>query len=111
MSTKTVRIDGLAGGKGHVLITHLLDAEQMKRSARMYARVTLEPGCEIGFHKHSNESETYYVLAGSGDYNDNGVVRKIGVGDVTFTPDGFSHGLINTGTENLVIMALILLDK
>lgn len=110
MATKTLRVEGLAGGKGHVLIKHLLDAEQMKRSARMYAEVTLEPGCEIGFHKHTNESETYYVLAGSGDYNDNGTIRKVGVGDVTFTPNGFSHGLLNTGTENLVIMALILLD-
>lgn len=110
MATKTVRVEGLAGGKGHVLIKHLLDADQMKRSARMYAEVTLEPGCEIGFHKHTAESETYYVLAGSGDYNDNGTIRKIGVGDVTFTPNGFSHGLLNTGSENLVIMALILLD-
>lgn len=110
MASKVVKIEGLAGGKGHVLIKHLLDAEQMKRSARMYAEVTLEPGCEIGFHKHTNESETYYVLSGSGDYNDNGNVRKISVGDVTFTPNGCAHGLLNTGTENLVIMALILLD-
>lgn len=110
MATKTVRIEGLAGGKGHVIIDHLLDAEQMKRSARMYARVTLEPDCEIGFHKHMNESETYYVLAGRGAYNDDGNVREIGVGDVTFTPHGHSHGLLNTGAENLVIMALILLD-
>ena len=82
----------------------------MKKSARMYAEVILEPGCEIGYHKHTGESETYYVLAGAGDYNDNGNVRKISVGDTTFTPDGFSHGLVNTGAENLVIMALILLD-
>lgn len=110
MATKTVRIEGLAGGKGHVFIEHLLDAAQMKRSARMYARVTLEPGCEIGFHEHRNESETYFVLAGSGDYNDNGTVRKVVPGDVTFTPHGHSHGLLNAGTENLVIMALILKD-
>lgn len=110
MANKVVKIEGLAGGKGHVLIKHLLDADQMKRSARMYAEVTLEPGCEIGFHKHTNESETYYVLSGSGDYNDNGNVRKITAGDITFTPNGCAHGLLNTGTENLVIMALILLD-
>lgn len=105
-----VRVENLAGGKGHVLIRHLLNAEQMKKSARMYAQVTLEPGCEIGFHKHVNEGETYYVLAGAGDYNDNGTVRKIRAGDVTWTPSGSSHGLLNSGTSDLVIMALILLD-
>ncbi|MCD8284299.1 MAG: cupin domain-containing protein [Opitutae bacterium] len=110
METKTIRVDNLAGGRGHVLMTHLLGKEEMKKSARMYARVTLEPGCEIGFHKHVDESETYFVLSGTGEYNDNGTMRTISAGDVTFTPSGFSHGLLNTGNEDLVIMALILLD-
>ena len=29
MAVKTMRVEGLAGGKGHVLIKHLLDAEQV----------------------------------------------------------------------------------
>ena len=31
-------------------------------------------------------------------------------GDVTFTPDGKGHGLTNSGDEDLVFMALIILD-
>ena len=31
-------------------------------------------------------------------------------GDVTFTPDGQGHGMTNTGDEDLVFMALIILD-
>jgi oxalate decarboxylase/phosphoglucose isomerase-like protein (cupin superfamily) len=31
-------------------------------------------------------------------------------GDKTFTPDNCGHALKNTGTEDLVFMALIILD-
>lgn len=67
-------------------------------------------GCEIGYHEHHNESETYYIISGQGVYNDNGTNRPVSAGDITFTPDGFGHGLDNTGTENLVLMALVILD-
>ncbi len=110
METKTVRVENLAGGRGHVLLTHVLSTKEMKESARMYAKVTIEPGCGIGFHKHEGESETYFILSGTGEYDDNGTLRTVSVGDVTFTPSGFSHAISNKGTEDLVFMALILLD-
>ena len=88
----------MRGGKGHVIMKHLLGEN------------TLEPGCEIGYHEHHNESETYYIISGQGVYNDNGTNRPVSAGDITFTPDGFGHGLDNTGTENLVLMALVILD-
>lgn len=101
-------VENLAGGAGHVIIKNLLGADEMKNAARFYAEVTLEPGCEIGYHQHLNESETYYILVGTGTYNDNGEKREVKAGDVTFTDHGASHGLLNTGTQNLVLMALIL---
>lgn len=39
--------------------------------------MTIEPGCSLGYHEHHNESETYYILRGEGDYNDNGVIRPV----------------------------------
>ncbi|MCR5183474.1 MAG: cupin domain-containing protein [Opitutales bacterium] len=111
MEAKTVIVENLAGGAGHAIMKHLIGPEQMKTSARLYAQVTLEPGCEIGVHRHLNESETYYILAGTGVYDDDGVKREVKAGDITFTGHGHSHGLLNTGTENLVLMALILLEK
>ena len=90
----------MRGGKGHVIMKHLLGEKELNGKCRLYAEITLEPGCEIGYHQHLNESETYYIISGQGVYNDNG----------TFTPNGFSHGLDNTGSENLVMMALIILD-
>lgn len=104
------RIENMKGGKGHVLINRLLSPEDLKGKCGMYAQVTLEPGCELGYHVHHDESETYFILQGEGDYNDNGEIRPVKPGDVTITNDGFGHGLINTGDTDLVFMALIIKD-
>ena len=104
------RVESMGGGSGHVLIERLLDEKELNGKCRMYAKVTLEPGCSIGYHPHHGESETYYILSGIGEYNDNSILRSVEPGDVTFTPDGWGHGMENTGTEYLVFMALIILD-
>lgn len=113
MTTKDERkvecVPNMAGGEGHVLIERLLNEQQMDGKCRMYAKVTLEKGCSLGYHEHHNESETYYILSGHGLYNDNGREYEVKAGDCTFTGDGFGHGLVNLGTEDLVFMALIIL--
>ncbi len=105
------RCESFNGGAGHVIIRPLYTPEQMHGYCRLYAQVTLEPGCEIGWHVHHGEAESYFVIAGSGEYNDNGTKRTIKVGDITYTPDGCGHGLLNTSTDtDLVIMANIIPD-
>ena len=89
----TERVENMAGGQGHALIKRLLDEKQLNGKCRLYAEVTLEPGCSLGYHEH-----------------DNGTLRMVSAGDVTFTPDGQGHGLTNSGDEDLVFMALIILD-
>ncbi|EOS40623.1 cupin domain-containing protein [Lachnospiraceae bacterium] len=104
------RVENMAGGEGHVIIKKLLGEKELNGKCRLYAEVTLEKGCSLGYHVHHNESETYYILSGEGEYDDNGSTRPVKAGDVTFTPDGCGHGLKNTGLEDLVFMALIILD-
>ena len=58
----------------------------------------------------TGRAETYYILSGEGDYDDNGVVGPVKAGDVTFTPDNHGHGLVNTGETDLIFMALIIFD-
>ena len=109
METKVDRVENLAGGNGHAIVKHLIGQEQFKGRARLYAEITLETGCSVGYHKHHSESETYYILKGEGKYNDNGTIKKVSAGDVTFTCDGEGHGIENTGSEDLVFIGLILL--
>ena len=69
------RKENMAGGKGHVIIKHILEDKELNGKCKMYAEVTLEPGCSLGYHEHHNESETYYILRGEGNYDDNGRIR------------------------------------
>ena len=107
---KTERIENMCGGKGHVTIKHLLEEKELNGKCGLYAEVTIEPGCSLGYHEHHGEGETYYILSGEGDYDDNGVVGPVKAGDVTFTPDNHGHGLVNTGETDLIFMALIIFD-
>ena len=102
------RKENMAGGKGHVIIKHILEEKELNGKCKMYAEVTLEPGCSLGYHEHHNESETYYILSGTGMYEDDGRAVPVEAGDVTFCKDGCGHGIKNTGKEDLSFVALIL---
>lgn len=111
METRTEKIEALRGGNGHVIFKHILGQKELNGKSRLFAQLTLEPNCSIGYHEHHSESETYYFLKGNGTYDDNGSVRTVKEGDVTYTGDGFGHAISNTGDEDLVFMALIILEK
>ena len=100
-----------AGG-GKILMEfsgkELIKGEQLGAYCKMFNEVTLKPGCEIGYHEHHGETETYYLTKGEGIYNDNGKEYPVEVGDVTFCADGNGHGIKNAGKEDLVFVALIL---
>lgn len=101
-------VEKKSGGDGVVRIQPLLDETQRGKACKLYARVTLQCGCSIGYHEHHGESETYYILAGEGVYTDNQTIRTVKPGDVTFTPGGCGHAIANAKDEALVFMALIL---
>lgn len=89
-------------------LKHLLNEEQRPHNCTLFAEITMEPGSVIDYHEHHGENETYYILSGQGSYNDNGTIRPVTAGDVTFTPDHHGHGLENTGETELTFIALIL---
>ena len=41
----TERVEHMAGGQGHALVKRLLDEKQLNGKCKLYAQVTLEPGC------------------------------------------------------------------
>ncbi len=90
-----------------VYLDKLLDGCGPK-NMNFYARVLLKPGMEVHRHQHVDESEIYFILSGSGLFDDNGDMIEVKKGDITYTPDGHCHNLINTGTEMLEFMALII---
>ncbi len=97
------------GGEGFITVRHLINQpSELNEKGRVFAHTTLLPGHSIGFHVHTNESETYYIFSGKGEFNDNGTLVPVEAGDVTFTPAGTGHGMKNIGDTPLEIIALIL---
>lgn len=98
----------MRGGKGNVELLHIFKQDEMTGKARLFARITLNPGCSIGMHKHENEEEIFYVLSGKGTLNDNGNITELSPGDASLTGNGSSHSIENNGSEPLVFIAAIL---
>lgn len=100
--------ENMAGGEGFVTIEHLGGPEAMDERCPLFALVTIEPGSSLGYHEHHGETETYYLLKGTAEYNDDGNLYQVKEGDVTFCKDGHGHGLKPVGNETLMFIALIL---
>lgn len=101
-------VQNLQGGKGSVKIYDVLDKEALGSVGRMYAKVILDPGCSVGWHKHTGETEPYYILKGEGTFIDNDGSRTlVHEGDVCTIEDGQFHSMENNSDEPLEIMALI----
>jgi quercetin dioxygenase-like cupin family protein len=99
----------MRGGEGITQFTYLVDGDKIPH-ARMMAEIVLQPGCSIGEHVHDNETEYYIIVRGTGTVNDNGEVKQVRPCDAVITGGGASHSITNTGTEELVFHAIIILD-
>ena len=98
----------LKGGKGTVKIVNILEKEEMNGLGRLFAISIIPPGGSIGWHKHEGDFETYYILKGRAQVNDNGTVAELGPGDMTQCGDGQFHSIENIGDVDLEYLAVIL---
>jgi mannose-6-phosphate isomerase-like protein (cupin superfamily) len=69
----------------------------------VFRKRALKPGSGIGYHEQT-EDEIYYVLSGQGTMTIDGKSFDVGPGTAVLTRPGSSHGLKQTGAEDLVIM-------
>lgn len=104
-------VENARGGKGTIYKTNFLTKNEMKDSSRLFGKLVIPPGCSFGYHVHENEGEAYHILQGKGMYNDNGTEYEVNAGDTTYTLHGCGHGIENIGDDDLILIALILLDK
>ncbi len=88
--------------------TKLLEEDQMHGEAKVFARIALRPGACAPLHQHVGSFEAFYILAGRGRVNDNGIIREVQVGDVVLTDDGEYHGIENIGEGDLEYIALVI---
>lgn len=98
----------MRGGRGEVTIEHLFHQNELSGHSRLVGRITLNPGCSIGLHDHTDEEEIYYLLKGQARVVDSGVTEMLEPGDAVLTGGGASHSIENVGDEPLEMLAVIL---
>ena len=99
----------MRGGAGAVKLEHWFKPESFGARVRLCARMTLEPGASIGNHAHEAEDEIYLILSGAGRTLENGEWVPVRAGDAILIGKGGSHSIENTGSEPLVVAAVIML--
>ena len=66
-----------------------------------------EPGQEHRLHAHSGMDKLYLVLAGRGVFLLQGREAPMEAGMLLVAPEGVPHGIRNTGSERLLVLAVL----
>ena len=98
-------------GDGTVQLTHFITGpEELNGKGRLFSKITLNPGCSIGYHVHEGDAELFYIVKGTAEYNDAGEIRTVTAGDVTICPAGTGHGIANKTDEVVELVAVIVYE-
>ena len=104
---KTEYRENMRGGNGVVEITNFVTPAELNDKGRLFANITLKPGCGIGYHVHENDSEIFYLMKGEALYNDNGTECVCTAGDVMVCPAGSGHAIACKGEKDAEVCAVI----
>ena len=66
-----------------------------------------EPGQEHKLHAHAGQDKVYHVLEGEGLFLLEGQELPMTTGDLMVAPEGIPHGVRNTGTRRLLVLAVL----
>lgn len=88
-------------GEGAVTASMHVDSSGKIMIARIH------PHSSIGLHRHETNYEVCYVLSGKGKAVFDGTEEPLYPGVCHYCPKGHAHILINSGTEDLVLYAIV----
>jgi mannose-6-phosphate isomerase-like protein (cupin superfamily) len=88
------------GGGNSTVYNFFMKADSSKL---VFRKRVLHPGAAIGYHLQKEE-EIYYIFSGTGKMMMNDKTFDVKTGDAILTFAGSSHGLKQTGTEDLVVI-------
>jgi quercetin dioxygenase-like cupin family protein len=65
------------------------------------------PGQSQKAHTHGDQDKVYYVLEGVGRFSLGGTEERLEAGDALVAAAGVEHGLVNDGTEPLLVLVVV----
>lgn len=66
-----------------------------------------EPGQEHRLHTHAGMDKVYHVLSGSGVFLLQDREEPLEAGMMLIAPEGVPHGIRNTGSDRLLLLAVL----
>jgi uncharacterized cupin superfamily protein len=99
------------GGDGLIAFQDLAGLNETYGHVRLFSHITVHPGCSLGRHSHQRETEFYYIIHGEPELDDDGHRIRLHPGDVASAGNGASHALSNPTSEDVELIALIVVDK
>jgi quercetin dioxygenase-like cupin family protein len=66
-----------------------------------------EPGQSHALHAHAGMDKVYHVLEGDGVFLLEGEELPMKTGDLLVAPEGVPHGVRNTGSGRLLVLAIL----
>jgi quercetin dioxygenase-like cupin family protein len=65
------------------------------------------PGQSQKPHTHADQDKIYYVLEGAGRFSLAGKDERVAAGEALVAPAGVAHGLVNDGTDPLLVLVIV----
>lgn len=101
-----VREESPAGGRGVLEKQLCMTQDDALNPIEFVSRVFLKPDGVVGMHRHEGNGEIWFFIRGEGVYTEDGISTDVCAGDVALCHTGSSHGLRNTGAEDLEYLAV-----
>lgn len=86
------------------LIRELMHPSIHANRLQSLAEAIIAPGQQTTMHRHIQSEEIYYIQQGSGTMFVGDESRDVVVGDSIAIPAGTFHSILNTGSDNLVVL-------
>lgn len=99
-------VDGFLGGKGIVYYRQIWGYTSFKTNWLFVNHYVVTPGATIGYHRHDDAEEVYYVLKGRGRMTIDGVTIDVREGDTGSCILNGSHGFWNNSNEEVELLSI-----
>ncbi|MGN0634964.1 MAG: cupin domain-containing protein [Acutalibacteraceae bacterium] len=98
---KEITVPGMNNGTGTMTAKMYMD-EKGK-----FILCSIHEGGSIGLHKHETSDDVNFVLSGKGKAMCDGQEEVLGAGTCHVCKKGSEHSIINTGSEDLVLLTVV----
>lgn len=93
-------------GEGKILTTQIM-TQDIDTACHFVDMTIIPPHCSIGMHTHSLSNEEFYiVISGTGEMQVGQEFFPVSSGHVIANPRGGTHGLRNSGEEDLKLVVI-----